>query len=71
MIQCYDGETRARIYTLSYMTGLRRNELASLTPHSFKLDATTPTVTVEATISKHRRKDTLPLHPHMVDSLRE
>ena len=38
-IQCYDGETRARIYILAYLTGLRRQELASLTPKSFKLDA--------------------------------
>lgn len=26
-IQCYDGETRARIYVAAYSTGLRRNEL--------------------------------------------
>lgn len=29
-IQCFDGEQRARIYTISYMTGLRRKEIASL-----------------------------------------
>lgn len=71
MIQCFDGVTRARIYILSYMTGLRRSELASLTPASFKLDAKQATLTVEATISKHRRKDTLPLHPDLVIMLRE
>jgi integrase len=65
-IQCYDGETRARIYMMSYMTGLRRGELASLTPASFNLDATPPTLTVEAIDSKHRRRDTLPLHPDLV-----
>ncbi len=68
-IQCYDGETRARIYILSYMTGLRRNELASLTPRSFRLADDPPTVTVEAAFSKHRRKDVLPLHPELVEML--
>ena len=69
-IQCFDGEQRARIYILSYMTGLRRKELASLTPASFRLDETPPTLTVEAACSKHRRKDVLPLHPELVAMLR-
>lgn len=68
-IQCYDGETRARIYLLSYMTGLRRNELASLTPRSFDLNSATPTLTVEAAFSKHRTRDVLPLHPELVNVL--
>ena len=70
-IQCYSGEERARIYTLSYMTGLRKGELASLTPASFALDAAQPTVTVQAGASKHRRKDVLPLHPELVIMLRD
>jgi site-specific recombinase XerD len=70
-IQCFNGESRARIYLLSYMTGLRRSELASLTPNSFKLDATPATLTVAATISKHRRKDVLPIHPDLVVMLRD
>jgi integrase len=65
-VQGYDGETRARIYQISYLTGLRRGELASLTPSSFKLDDHQPTLTVEARSSKHRRKDTLPMHPELV-----
>lgn len=69
-IQCFDGETRARIYILSYMTGLRRKEIASLTPASFRLDSTPPTLTVAATASKHRKKDTLPLHPALVGMLK-
>lgn len=69
-IQCFDGETRARIYYLAYFTGLRRRELASLTPESFKLNAPQPMVTVEAACSKHRKKDTLPLHPELVAMLR-
>ena len=69
-IQCYDGETRARIYILSYLTGLRRSELASLTPKSFSLNSVQPIVTVDAAHSKHRRKDVLPLHPELVAMLR-
>ncbi len=69
-IQRFDGEQRARIYILSYMTGLRKNELASLTPRSFDLDGSPPTLTVEAAFSKHRRTDVLPLHPELVILLR-
>ena len=70
-IQGLSGEQRARVYLLSYMTGLRRKELSSLTPRSFALDATPATVTVEAACSKHRRKDVLPLHPELVILLRQ
>ena len=62
-IQGFGGETRARIYLAAYFTGLRRSELASLTPKSFQLHSSPPTLTVEATVSKHRERDTLPLHP--------
>ena len=65
-IQCFDGEQRARIYILSYMTELRRKELASLTPLSFDLQSDPPTVTVDAACSKHRRRDVLPLHADLV-----
>lgn len=70
-IQCYTGEERARIYTVSYMTGLRKSELASLTPSSFELDDDPPTLTVEAKSSKHRKKDILPLHPDLIPMLHE
>jgi len=70
-IQCYSGEVRARIYTLSYMTGLRKGEIASLTPKSFDLKSKQPTVTVEAQSSKHRKKDVLPLHPELVSLVRD
>jgi integrase len=42
-------------------TGLRASELGSLVPDSFDLTAATATVTVQATYSKHRREDVLPL----------
>ncbi len=69
-IQCYDGETRAQIYLISYFTGLRRKEIASLTPSSFRLDETLPVLHVEAACSKHRKFDVLPLHPELVSMLR-
>ena len=70
-IQRFNGEQRARIYILSYMTGLRRRELGSLTPRSFDLAGDPPTLTVEAANSKHRKKDVLPLHPEAVKLVRE
>ena len=71
IIQCYSGETRARFYTLSYFTGLRRKELGSLEKNNFDLDSPQPTVTVEAAFSKHRKKDVLPLHQELVPQIRE
>ncbi len=70
-IQCYDGEQRARIYLLSFLTGLRRKELGTLTPRNFDLDANPPILTVNAACSKHRRQDVLPLHPDLVPQLRK
>ena len=70
-MQGYDGELRARAYLVSFFTGLRRQELGSLTPRSFRLDDDQPTLTVEAACSKHRRKDTLPMHPELVSMVRE
>ena len=52
-------------------TGLRKSEIASLTPESFQLDDQTPTLTLEARNSKHRKRDVLPLHPQLVTLLRQ
>ena len=70
-VQGFTGPERARIYWLSYLTGLRRNELGNLTPRSFNLKSDPATVTVEAASSKHRKKDVLPLHPQLVPVLEE
>ncbi len=70
-IQTFSGEQRARLYLLSLMAGLRRSELASLTPRSFSLDSDPPTVTIQAACSKHRKTDVLPLHPELVAMLKE
>lgn len=64
------GPDRAALYLTAGATGLRASELGSLTPSSFDLDAETPVVVVEATYSKHRRRDEVPLHPDLVVSLR-
>ncbi len=69
-VQNLHPELRARAYTFAYFTGLRKQEIASLTPASFHLDDDPPTVTVAAACSKHRRKDVLPLHPELVSMLR-
>jgi integrase len=42
-VEGYRGELRARLYTVAFFTGLRRAELASLTPRSFKLAGEHPT----------------------------
>jgi len=49
------------LYRLAAETGLRANELRSLTPASFCLDSSEPSVTVLAAYSKRRRDDSLPL----------
>jgi len=66
-----NGSTRAMLYRLAAMTGLRASELASLTSASFELAAHVPTVTLEASYSKHRREDVLPLHPDLVARLHQ
>lgn len=70
-VQQYSGELRSKLYLFSYLTGLRRKELASLTPASFDLGAQPPIVIVEAACSKHRKRDVLPLHPQLVAMLSE
>jgi integrase len=63
------------LYRAAAFSGLRAQELASLTVHSFDLDGNPPTVCVESCYSKHRRTDVLPLeedlalrlHSHLAD----
>jgi integrase len=50
------------LYILAAWTGYRRQELASLTRSSFKLNTTPAKVTVTAAYSKRRRQDVVPLH---------
>lgn len=64
------GPDRALLYLTAANTGLRRREMTSLTPRSFDLDSTPPTITVQASYSKHRRTDVLPLRTELVGLLR-
>lgn len=63
------GRDRAILYLVASSTGLRASELASLTKKSFDLKSSTPTVTVEACYSKHRREDILPINPGLASQL--
>jgi len=62
------GTERRLLYMLAVESGLRANELRTLTVGSFDLDACT--VTVQAGYSKHRREDTLPLRRETAEELR-
>lgn len=64
------GEDRAVMYLLAQRTGLRRNELNSLSPQSFDLAGEPPTVTVQAGYSKRRRVDILPLTEEVAEAVR-
>ncbi len=59
------------LYLLAGWTGLRRGEIGSLTLRNFDLESETPTVTVAAAYSKHRREDVLILHADVVAALKE
>jgi hypothetical protein len=59
------------LYLVTSNTGLRNQELASLTPDSFKLSGTDPSVTVQASYSKHRRQDVQQIRADLADLLRD
>ena len=63
------GPDRVALYTLATLTGLRANELASLTIAAFDFAADPPTVSVKAANEKAKRGATLPLHPFAVEGL--
>lgn len=63
------GPERALLYKLTVETGLRANEIRTLTADAF--DFTGNTITVKAAYSKHRQEDVLPLRPETAQELRE
>jgi len=69
-VRAMTGPERGVLYHLAVGTGFRANELRSLTPESFDLDADPPKVTVQAAYSKHRRKDVQPIRRDPADLLR-
>ncbi|MBW8015448.1 MAG: site-specific integrase [Planctomycetes bacterium] len=65
------GKERTMLYILAANTGFRVRELTSLTWQSFDFDDKAPTITVEASYSKHRREDVLPLRQDVASLFRE
>jgi integrase len=55
------GTTRRLVYWVAGTTGLRRNEIAALTPESFDFSGPTPQVRVAGQHTKNRRRADLPL----------
>lgn len=66
-----NGPARAMGYKVAMGTGLRAQELRSLSRESFQLEGDSPTVTVQAAYSKHRREDRLPVPIWLAQELRE
>jgi len=64
------GPIRSLMYRLVVETGLRQNEVRTLTSEAFDLDNDPPTVTVKAAYAKAGRDDELPLKPETAEALR-
>ena len=64
------GPVRSLLYRVAMETGLRSNELRTLTARSFDLNPDAPTVTVTAGNSKNRKEDTLPIRPELATDIR-
>ena len=62
------GQERSLVYRTAVETGLRMNELATLSRGCVDLDGAT--LTVKAGYSKHRREDVLPMRSELVELLR-
>ena len=65
------GRERALIYKTLVLTGLRRNELASLTVGQLELDGAIPFVVLDAADEKNRQGSTIPLRADLANDLRE
>jgi integrase len=63
------GPERALLYRLALETGLRANELRTLTRSALQLSGKQPSVTVAAMHAKNRKAATLPLRPVMAGLL--
>jgi integrase len=65
------GADRSLLYQLAIESGLRANELRSLTRECFQLEGKEPSVTIRAAYAKNRRMDTLPLRPRLAGLMRD
>jgi len=63
------GRERALVYKMLVLTGLRRNELASLTFGSLVLDGPMPYATLEAGNAKNRQQSEIPLRADIAAEL--
>ncbi len=64
------GPERAMLYRVVLATGLRRDEAASLSPESFRIDADVPHVVVEARHTKNKQVAQQPIPTTLVADLR-
>ncbi len=64
------GLDRAMLYLVASMTGLRRTELGSLTPESFRLDDEVPTIVCAAAYTKNGKQAEQPIPPQTAAALR-
>jgi integrase len=64
------GPDRAMLYSLAIGTGLRSDELRTLTPERFDFDSDPPAVTVRAGYAKNRREAVQPISHALADHLR-
>lgn len=72
MIESISGSERAILYLIAAWTGLRRKELAAITPANLSLDREPPCVHIRAASTKAKRDDQpIPLHPVVAQKLRE
>lgn len=69
--QSLTGSDRVIVYILACYTGFRRNEIGSVTAHSFNFESDPPTLTVEAGYSKRRRTDVMPLRSDLAKRIQD
>jgi len=65
------GRERALLYKTLVLTGLRKGELASLTPAHLRLDAPVPHVELDAADEKNREGSGVVIRPDLADDLRQ
>lgn len=69
-VEGMSGPDRAWMYRIAIATGLRRGEISSLTPASFRFTEHGAFVVVSAKFSKRRRDERQPLPPQVVPQLK-
>jgi integrase len=65
-----NGPDRAILYAVAAGTGFRLGELQSLTPESFDLDSSPPTISCESAYTKNGKAAIQPIRPELAEMLR-